>query len=469
MLGEPQNNAMQDYIANYSSRLDQLLGYSANLGAGAAVGDPAMGPNLGGGVAPAPAAPGGAPMMTDFNPEIANQRAQASMQGTAAGPQLKKNAQGQVQIDSRPPDFDFGVKDEDLKDVKTLPELIQKMPEQKANEYMGWWEQQYGDINSKYDAMLAELGERPDPRSRDLSRKDKFTMLMEFGLNLMKHSQRGGDRTGAVGAAIHDTVRGDQARRTEDFDRHRSLTNEIENRRSKELDRIGSKGSAMVAGQNLGATAAKEAREGVEFAERDDEVKQIVYGDEGVVGVNRKGEGKLVRDEAGSVVKSTLGLSRGSTRGAGGSGGYAPSDPEKRANFYSRVYKIPVDAALDIVRAEKSSADPFKAYTRIVDRLTAQFYPQEEAIRIAKEIIEGGYGAGILDEVPNAPRAEGGGGNLGASDNAPPEPRSMLRSPSQPPVHLLRQGVVRTIKNKRTGVEEKWTLDETGQPKRVLR
>jgi hypothetical protein len=472
MLQQPQNSSMQEYMAQYGERLNALLGYApqpSNLGA-AQSGESPMVDEMGA----APASPGMNLGAEQAQPMMQQQPAAAPAAPSAAPapttPPMQKNEKGQVVIESRPKDFDFGVKDDDLKDVKSVGDLVQKLPEEKANAYMDWWEERYGQVNGKYDAMLAELGQRPDPKSRDLSRKDKFTLLMEFGLNLMKHSQQGGDRTGAMGAALHDTVRGDQARREKDFERHRSLSGEIEGRRQQDLKAIGTRGDAMVASQNLGAAAAKEGREATEFAERDEEVKNIVYGDEGVVGVTRKGEGRTVTDETGRAVRSTLGIARGSRGSGRGAGGYAPHNIEKLATFYSKTYDIPIEVATNIARSEKNATDPFKMYSTILNGQLRQYMPADEAARVAKELVEGAFGEGALDSKPGAPiERPGGGGNLGAAEPAAaPAPGSSLGS-SAPPANLLKSGKVTTIRNKRTGAEEKWTLDETGQPKRVLR
>jgi hypothetical protein len=495
MLGTEQQSSMDDYMARYGQRLQMMLGQSApptrNLGAGSGgfgggtpnipvpgqtqpeypgEGVSGQGPweeplaseqpmqqggNLGATMPRAPAP------MTDFNPDIANQRAHGQLPQVAQAqlPTMQKNEQGQVKIQSRPEGFDFGVKDDDLAEVKTVGDLVQKMPEKKAKEYMSWWEQQYGDINSKYDAMMAELGKRPDPKDRSLSRKDKFTLLMEFGLNLMRHSQRGGDRTGAMGAALHDTVRGDQARREKDFDLHRSLSNEIEGRRQKELGTIGTQGGAMVASQNLGASVAQEERAAETHAERDEQVSNLIYGDEGVVGVNRKGQGKTIRDESGQPVRSTLGVSRGSRGGAGG-GGFAPSDVEKRAKFYSDTYEIPLDAALDIVRAEKQ-VDPYKMYSQIVNGQLRQYMTPEDADRVARELVEGAFGVDALSRPGDPLRHRG---NLGGGASQPAQSRGGFGSNTAPPANVLKQGVVTTFSN-----GQKWTLDESGTPKRVFR
>lgn len=471
MLEDAQNSSMQDYMAKYGERLNALLGYAppqSNLGAEPQGG---MGPELpgadpGAGIGQAPMAGAPAGMNLGAEPMMQQQAAPAP----AAAPPMQKNDKGQVVIESRPKDFDFGVKEEDLKGVKTVGDLVQKLPEEKANAYMDWWEQRYGQINNKYDAMLAELGERPDPKSRDLSRKDKFTLLMEFGLNLMKHSQQGGDRTGAMGAALHDTVRGDQARREKDFERHRSLSGEIEGRREKDLKAIGTRGDAMVTSQNLGAAAAKESREATEFAERDDEVKNVVYGDDAVVGVNRKGEARTITDETGRAVKSTLGVARGSRGSGRGAGGYAPHNIEKLATFYSKTYGIPIEVATNIARAEKNATDPFKMYSTILNGQLRQYMPADEAAKVARDLVEGAFGEGALDTKPGAPiERPGGGGNLGATPPAAPTPAAPGLGGTAPPANLLKPGKITTIRNKRTGVEEKWTLDETGQPKRVLR
>lgn len=428
----------------------------------------------------APMQGGGAPAQPQSlgaAPAAAQPTAAAQDDGPSPFADAEKTKDGKIKVQTMPSkDFDFGLKDKDLDGVKTMSDLVDKLPKKKANEYMDWWEEKYGSINDKFDQLKSELG--PEPQEDDdlhpKTRKDKFKMLMEFGINMIKHSRDSQNTGQDTAAAMADTITGRQEKNLRLQKEHRNLSDKLEERRQAELHSIGTRGDAMRSQAQIDADETTQAKNLHDIESDDTELKNIIYSDDGTAyGVTKTGDAKALTDQSGKPIKSTLGVGRGSRGGRGGSGGYAPSDPEKRATFYSKTYNIPVDVALDIVRQEKTAADPFKMYQNIAGRLIGQFYDKEEAQAVAKEITEGAFGAGVLDGGPNGPLATTPAPrprNLGARGGGftPPSPGG-LSSTTTPPANLLKQGVVRTIRNKQTGAQEKWTLDENGQPKRVLR
>lgn len=161
-------------------------------------------------------------------------------------------AQKKPTIPTAPPDFDMekAVDPEKVKGVKTAGDLVSAMHPAYANKYMDWWEKQYGAISAKYDAIHQELGKRPNP-DRNPTRKEKFQMLMEFGLHLMANSRKGVEAGVGSSAAIQETLadqKGRQDKDTAEFDARNQLATGNEQVERKE---IGTQGSAMKAQSDI--------------------------------------------------------------------------------------------------------------------------------------------------------------------------------------------------------------------------
>jgi len=158
-----------------------------------------------------------------------------------------KTDDGRPMITVKPPgidDSDFGKGNTKLADIHDGHDLIDSLPKAKQSAYMDWWEQQHGSINQRYDAMLQDLGQRPDP-NRQPTRKEMFGELMNFGLNLMRNARRGGDNVAAVGQSAQEAMQGQQAKQqqqTADYDNQKAS---IEAQRQNQLKDIGNYGNAV--------------------------------------------------------------------------------------------------------------------------------------------------------------------------------------------------------------------------------
>ncbi len=92
---------------------------------------------------------------------------------------------------------------------------------------------------------------------------------------------------------------------------------------------------------------------------------------------------------------------------AGGGGGFAPSNVEKKAEFYAKTYQVPLPVALDIVRNEEEGGSPQELFGRLVQTMLGQYASEEEATELATAVVERVYGRGASDPVarPNRPLA----------------------------------------------------------------
>lgn len=94
-------------------------------------------------------------------------------------------------------------------------------------------------------------------------------------------------------------------------------------------------------------------------------------------------------------------------RAGGGGGGFAPSNTQKKAEFYAETYQVPLPVALDIVRNEEEGGSPQKLYGRLVQTMLGQYASEEEATSLAEAVVARVYGRGASDPVarPNRPLA----------------------------------------------------------------
>lgn len=288
----------------YRERLRQTVSGRALPGQ-VPTGQPGQGPAL------APAAP---TAVTDTNsvlgqqfgqpvrgaalqPAARRQPQQATQQPVFGGPfgqQGLPQSQQKQKIPTAPPDWQPKVDEEKLKTAKNFPEVMDAMDRSSQTEYMDWWEKQYGSINAKWNKVQEDIGDRPDPR-RKLSRRDKFDMLMEFGLNLMRASspqESGGDTTTALTSAFHDTVRGQQASRYGEQVAYNQALAGAEAGRAKELETIGTRGAALKESTGIANTESQMASR----AGRGNEVIGVEDTKSGLMGRTRGGALQALRD-----------------------------------------------------------------------------------------------------------------------------------------------------------------------------
>lgn len=196
----------------------------------------ALPPGYGPGAAP----PGGAPASSV---DLGDQSQMTPASGHVV--KGKKNDQGKPVVAVVPPDHDpdkFWDKDK-LQNANNAQQLIAAVKPGQLSPYMDWWEQQHGDINQRYDQMRAELGERPDP-NREPTRKEKFTELMNFGLQLMQNARRGADPTAAMGESIQQARGAQQAKQQGETATYDARAAGIEAQRQAQLKDLGNYGQA---------------------------------------------------------------------------------------------------------------------------------------------------------------------------------------------------------------------------------
>lgn len=215
-----------------------------------------------------PQVPQEAPKTPDMQP-LMNLAAnyQQGSQGAAPGgsmrtPDFNPNAQSQAQTSGKkfsvvPEGFDPEIPKEKLKDIKTSDDLINAMPDKRANEYLDWWEKQNGEINDKYDQLSKQFDIKDDKR---MSRKEKFGLLMQFGLHLMRNSasdRYGGDLGSALGTSASDTVQDYQRGvATREYKRQGNLK-DLEAHRTRDMEKIGTHGDAIMRQSELDERQAR--------------------------------------------------------------------------------------------------------------------------------------------------------------------------------------------------------------------
>jgi hypothetical protein len=153
-----------------------------------------------------------------------------------------KTPDGKPLINIHPPGHDPSDFDPDkLKDVHTAADLFDALSVAKQSQYMNWWEKQHGDIDDRYNALQADLGQRPDP-NRDPTKTEKFTELMNFGLHLLANNKRGSDpiaNMGEAALAAQGTQQAKQQAQTSDFDARSAAITKARQADQKDLGTYG--------------------------------------------------------------------------------------------------------------------------------------------------------------------------------------------------------------------------------------
>lgn len=183
-----------------------------------------------------PSAPGGTPTAPA---PIAAQQPNAIQQGVPGQ---------KAQIDTGPttaPEYD----PKKLAKANNALDLLNAMKPKSRTDYMDWWEKQHGDIEDRYAAMQQDLGQRPDPQ-RDPTKKEKFQMLMDFGISLLQHSGTNGpygtnNGVAATGDALRDSLDREQQRKQADTNRFDQQTQMIQQQKQNDLKDIGNYGNAV--------------------------------------------------------------------------------------------------------------------------------------------------------------------------------------------------------------------------------
>lgn len=380
----------------YRQRLNQALGRSLP-GQSPEIGQPAMPgmPSLmdaGGGMDQLPSGPAqNRPPFTDAGEgPFAEQGSEPqTIDGapTAGAPMGKPSKQGPSKIPTMPKGIKFD--ESKLTGVKTAGDLVDAMKPASQKKYMEWWEQQHGAIDKKWDDVEAQLGKRPDGAKGPMSRKEKFKMLMEFGLNLMKHSQAQGDRTPSLveagAGALHDTVRGAQQSDLNDQAQYDATLGEARKRRGEEQKTIGTYGDAMKGQSAMDQDEAQITEANARTKKVDEMAPDVESSDDGMMQWN---PGKKAYEPL------TIDGKRQTNAKVGARGGSGASNDSRTAqikNIDDLVKRgVPEQLATDIVY--KRVTDPRKAFTDIVrDRMRA-YASRQEAEKDANDIISGLFG-----------------------------------------------------------------------------
>jgi len=310
----------------------------------------------------------------------------------AAAPTQKQPTKLGAQPDFKP-EFD----NDSLKDVKSFSDVMKAMKPSSRSQYMDWWEGQYGSINQKWDALQSELGQRPDPKGK-LSRKEKFQLLMEFGLELMRASQPGQDTGGGATTAAYNAVRNTQAGRKEDqrdFDIKSQL---IQRGRQADLTAIGNRGQAMAAQSKMDTDETTRLKNAA-IAGRPPK-KQTLATDQGVMDISGDEPKRMTID---GQPRTNLKVGR--------SGGRVPDTRPSEQKKYEHLISlsVPPEVAKRIAY-RVSSGDPRKDYKDVLTAVArANGGDMEAAKAAAQEFVDMGYGSGAIEnaKVPDINKPAG--------------------------------------------------------------
>lgn len=274
---------------------------------------------------------------------------------------------------------------EDLDGAKSFPDVIKAMKPKSRNQYMDWWEGQYGSINSKWDALQSELGQRPDPKGK-LSRKEKFELLMEFGLELMRASQPGQDTGGGATTAAYNAVRNTQAERKSDR-RDWDVRNQLlQQARTKDLTAIGSRGQAMSAQSKMDTDETARIKN-MAIANRPPK-KQTLSTDQGVMDISGDQPQRMTIDG-----KPLTNFKTGSR------GGHVPDSRPAEQKKYEHLLGIgtPPEIARRIAYRQ-STGDPRKDYNNAFNAMVRATNGDTDAAKqAAQDLVDMEYGAGAID------------------------------------------------------------------------
>lgn len=295
--------------------------------------------------------------------------------------------QAPQKIDVMPPGFDPGISDKKLAQVKTMSDLIDAMPGKRMNQYLTWWEQQHGSIDEKWNAVEKQIGPRPDA-DRPLDRKEKFKMLTEFGLSLIRQSSpsAGNHNLGeAAAGAVHDAVRWHQGSREIEQEQYNQNLGLARAGRDADQKEIGSLGGAIKTGS--------EVEENLSTAEKNNRPPSrdptLLYGTDDTVtdyDPNTRKAQKIVGADGKPIRAKAMGSRGGLERDT-------RSSEEKKYDHLISL-KVPSEVALRIAYRQMTG-DQRKDWTAIYrDAIKATYGDADRAKEIADAAIQMSYGEG---------------------------------------------------------------------------
>lgn len=236
---------------------------------------------------------GAGPEPTDPN------RFQSNLSDTGQNaPQQNLGGQQKPKVPIMPDGFQFKFDEKKLETAKSPTDYVDAMKPTSRNTYLNWYEKQFGSINAQHDNMLQQIGVKPDP-DRKLSRKEKWTALMEFGINLIKSSQSRqqggqGDNLGsALAVAAGNTVAGLDARRQGEVSQFDERRQGVEASRQAQLKNLGSYGDALKSQADIDADEATQGRQNLgailDIQKANDPDVEVIRSDQGTFAYDKRG------------------------------------------------------------------------------------------------------------------------------------------------------------------------------------
>ncbi len=317
---------------------------------------------------------------------------QAAGLDSAAGPQgpapatITQAANGKP-ADKQAPKLQFTKKAED---ASTVHELISAAKPSSLNNYMDWWEKQNGAIDHKYDYMRQQLGDKA-PADRPLSRKDKFSALMDFGINLIKASNgRKYDTEGAYANAIGATVEQQGQKRDLEGKVYNDRLSGIESGRAVEKKNLGNYGEALKGQADISMRNAQQSSEEAKLQKTLHPDPETIYADQGIhqltPGSNQ------AKPVLGIDGKPLTNLKVGSH---GASAASRDDRTAKQKDYEFLISKGKDPAVAEIMAYNVKTGDPRKDHLTVYkSALTATFGNEAKAKQIADEYIGFAYPQG---------------------------------------------------------------------------
>lgn len=335
-------------------------------------------------------------------------------------------------------------------------DIFDAMKPKTQSTYMDWWEKQHGDIEQRYSAMQQDLGTRPDPQ-RDPTKKEKFQMLMDFGISLLQHSGRNGpygtnNDVAGVGDALRDATDREQGRKQADTNRFDQQTAMIQGQKQNDLKDLGNYGQAvredaLITNANTRtdiarANAAKPPKTApARAAERsyDSKGNMVVRDDD----QTSPTFGKWL-PAAGPDGKPLGPQNIAGPRGGAGKG--PPARQAELDDLINNKHVAPDDAINRVYGNGVKSSDPTKTWNNVYSVSRRNGSDADEAKTEADNAVNNVHGPDAMANArarsAAAQNPTGGGGT--------------------PPANTLTKGKVTNYAN-----GQAWTLDDSGNPKRV--
>ena len=369
-------------------------------------------------------------------------------------PAAAPGAKPQIQTGpATPPQYD----PQKLSKAQTPLDLLNAMRPKSRSSYMDWWEQQHGDINQRYDALKAQLGERPAD-DQPQSKKEKLAELLQFGLHLMKNSaqptsNQGAVLTGTLADTIDSAQQQHQAAIGQQQQQYDAKANAIENARAADLKGIGTPAQAQAQQTKndlADATELKDTGAALKDVTQANSPSAAILGPPTYVTGKDGSLGTIVRDGSGKAhVEPVTGIDgkpfSGRVLGRSAGSGIEHGDTAQIRNerYLQGVLGLDPSTAATVAfhaKTGNANADHMSIYRSV---MSATMGDQGKAKRAADQYILDNYGAAGL-----------------AGMNQP------LVPDVPPPAVLagLRPGVVRDF-----GSKGAWTIGIDGKPKRVNR